>query len=148
MVSARREEATRDLGLLRREWYAAALSHEVGRKPRAVDVLGVSYVLYRDTMGRAVAHLDRCPYRIVLLSGGTSLQYDTLECPYHGWRFGPDGSCVKIPGLVTDLKKGQRVETFATCERYGLVWLCPEEAKQPDEGPLSLPEAEQGSHTV
>jgi phenylpropionate dioxygenase-like ring-hydroxylating dioxygenase large terminal subunit len=95
-----------------------------------------------------VAHLDRCPHRNVPLSGGRCLPDNSLECAYHGWRFSPDGGCVKIPGLVSSLKKGQRVETFATCEEYGIVWLCPEEGHCPNFGPHPLVEAKGDDYTV
>jgi len=39
------------------------------------------------------------------------------------------------------------VETFATCEKYGLVWLCPLAGESPDAAPRSIPEMESDEYT-
>src|SRR5690606_20752720 len=113
----------------------------------AVVVLGTRYVIYRETGGEPVAHLDRCPHRNVPLSQGKCLDENTLECPYHGWRFRPDGSCSLIPARTLAPKPSHRVETFATCEKYGLVWLCPLAGESPDAAPRSIPEMESDEYT-
>src|SRR6185436_9576523 len=41
-----------------------------------------------------------CPHRGVPLSAGRILANETVECPYHGWRFRKSGSCAKIPSLT------------------------------------------------
>ncbi len=126
--------ATRSLPL--RQWYVVSLSRDLGRKPIRVEVLSRAFVLYRDQGGQAVAHLDRCPHRNVPLSKGRCLPDDTLECPYHGWRFSPDGQCTLIPGKVCLPTVHHRVMSFSTWEERGLVWLCPdEEGRTPHEGP-------------
>jgi phenylpropionate dioxygenase-like ring-hydroxylating dioxygenase large terminal subunit len=131
----------------RREWYAVALSADLKRSPRAVSVLGTRFVIYRDTAGAAVAHLDRCPHRNVPLSRGRCLDENTLECPYHGWRFRPDGSCSLVPGKTAGPKSSHRVETFATCEKYGVVWVCPELGQVPTSPPRSIPEMDSNDYT-
>lgn len=131
----------------RREWYAVSLSAELKRKPQAVSVLGTRFVIYRDTGGAPVVHLDRCPHRNVPLSQGNCLDENTLECPYHGWRFRPDGACSLIPGRTTLPKASHKVDTFAACEKYGLVWLCPVLDQLPENPPRSIPEMESDDYT-
>lgn len=118
---------------LERSWYAVAMSHEVGDRPVPVQVLGTWWVLARFD-GRVVAFEDRCPHRLVPLSIGTIEAQDgcgaTLTCAYHGWRFGADGTCVSIPALGADATIPSRASLrrpAAVEERYGLVWLAPEE---------------------
>ena len=133
----------------RRGWYAVARSSQLDRSPQRFSLLGNPYVLYRDAGGAVVAHLDRCPHRNVPLSRGRCRDDNTLECPYHGWRFAPDGSCVAIPGRDRDPKPTHRVETFATREQYGLVWVFPDADTGPDGlQPLSVPEASDTSYTT
>src|SRR5690606_24837131 len=128
--------------LCRRVWYPVSLSKEVGRKPRRVELLGDPYVLYRDVSGKAVVHLDRCPHRNAPLSQGRCLRDNTLECPYHGWRFSPDGACETIPGREDLPKHTHRVETFPTHEQYGIVWAIPEqEGTAGGDAPLQIREA-------
>lgn len=117
--------------LLRDIWYFAATSRELkhGKMFRR-EILGEPVVLGRDEEGRAFALRDICPHRAVPLSAGRIAETNgvqTVECPYHGWRFGTgDGVCKQIPSLVD----GQpyeadriRVRHFPTHEAYGIVFI-------------------------
>ena len=51
---------------------------------------------------------------------------NTVECPYHGWRFRADGVCCAIPSLV----EGQDIEpekisvrAYPVREQDGLIWV-------------------------
>lgn len=81
---------------------------------------GVPIVLFRHSGGVSALD-DQCPHRLVELSKGQVIQ-DTLQCPYHGWRFGADGQCVAIPGCLADLPR-VRVRHYQTCEREGGIFL-------------------------
>ena len=116
----------------KRYWYPVLLDAELRRTPVRVEVFGIPFVLYRNAAAEPIAHLDRCPHRNVPLSQGRCLPDGTLECPYHGWRFASDGSCVLIPGLVTKPRETHRVETYRVTCKYGILWLCPH-----PEGPLT-----------
>ncbi len=114
---------------LRDMWYFAATSRELARGEMfRREILGEPVVLGRDGEGRAFALRDICPHRAVPLSAGRIIANDgvqTVECPYHGWRFGVgDGVCKQIPSLV----EGQqyeasriRVRHFPTHEANGIV---------------------------
>ncbi len=110
---------------LRNAWYAVARSVEVGPSPVAVTVLATKAVLYRSPAGRVIAAPDRCPHREAPLSQG-ELRDGCLVCPYHGWTFGDDGRCVRIPSSAESVPPPPRahLSSFACTERYGLVWLC------------------------
>ena len=47
---------------------------------------------------------------------------DTVECPYHGWRFGAGGLCTAIPGHLGDLPT-VRVKSFAVTEVDGVIFI-------------------------
>ena len=67
-------------------------------------------MLARTEKGEAFALRDICPHRLVPLSAGQQIETDgrpTIQCPYHGWRFGTDGQCALMPSLVSK-------EDFAT----------------------------------
>jgi phenylpropionate dioxygenase-like ring-hydroxylating dioxygenase large terminal subunit len=93
-------------------WYFAATSAEVraGAQFRRV-ILGEPVLVGRTQGGQAFAMRDICPHRAVPLSAGRQVDTDgqpTVECPYHGWRFGAaDGVCRHMPSLVP----GQSYET-------------------------------------
>jgi phenylpropionate dioxygenase-like ring-hydroxylating dioxygenase large terminal subunit len=117
--------------LLKDIWYFAATSKELARgKMFRREILGEPVVLGRDGEGRVFALRDICPHRAVPLSAGRVVSANgiqTVECPYHGWRFGAgDGVCKEIPTLV----EGQpyeanriRVRHFPTFEAYGIVFI-------------------------
>ena len=101
-------------------WQAVARSRDLRSKPLQVKYEGRKVVLFR-TSGSIAALDDRCPHRLVELSKGRIVE-DTIECPYHGWRFASDGNCVAIPGCVTPLPKC-RVRQYSVMEREGGVFL-------------------------
>lgn len=117
--------------LLRDLWYFAATSAEL--KQGALfrrEILGEPVLLGRDGEGRAFALRDICPHRAVPLSAGRVVETNgaqTVECPYHGWRFGTkDGVCRQIPSLV----EGQpyeaeriRVRSYPAHEANGIVLI-------------------------
>ncbi len=117
--------------LLKDLWYFAATSRELERgKMFRREILGEPVVLGRDNAGRAFALRDICPHRAVPLSAGKILTQsgeETVECPYHGWRFGAaDGVCKLLPSLVAGQayeKERIRVRRYPTHEAYGLVLL-------------------------
>ena len=85
-------------------WYLAATSHELkpGKQFRRV-ILGEPIMLGRTSAGQPFALRDICPHRLVPLSEGRQIETDgapTVQCPYHGWRFGTDGVCKLMPSLV------------------------------------------------
>ncbi len=60
------------------------------------------------------------------LSAGKTLADDTVQCPYHGWRFRGDGVCSAIPSLVEgqDLDPGKiKVRSYPVREQDGLIWV-------------------------
>lgn len=70
---------------------------------------------------------DACPHRLAPLSQGR-VDPDTgcLECPYHGWQFSVDGTCTRIPQLVTS--RGAKLPMKAGKQPYpvevvgDLIW--------------------------
>ncbi len=128
-------------------WYVACTSKQLRDKPVASRVLGIPLVLFRTAAG-PVALLDRCPHRNVKLSPGKVVD-DTLQCPYHGWRFGEGGRCVAVPGLVGDAEsRGRDAPSYPTRELHGHVWVWAEPAVEPDHDPVSLAAPGPGFATV
>ena len=94
-------------GFLTDIWYFAALSSELKTaKLQRYEILGEPVLLGRDRAGKAYALRDICPHRAAPLSAGKLVREadgrESVECPYHGWRFGTHGACAGIPSLVDD----------------------------------------------
>lgn len=120
--------------LLRDIWYVAAPSREL--RPGALvrkTIAGEPVALGRARDGRVIALRDICPHRAAPLSAGRIVEGDaaadgapTVECPYHGWRFGADGACRAIPSLTADQSLPLariRAGAFPVREQGGLVWV-------------------------
>ena len=113
-------------------WYVVATIDEIGDAPVSVELLDISYVIWRTATQDLIATRDRCTHREGRLSGGT-VEAGCLRCPYHGWEFGEQGRCEKIPssGERTVIPPKAHLTTLSIQEHYGLVWLCPDEPKSP-----------------
>lgn len=118
-------------GFLHDIWYFAALSSELkpGRLQR-YELLGEPVLVGRRRDGEVYALRDICPHRAAPLSAGKLTREadgrESVECPYHGWRFGTDGACTAIPSLVADqaMEVGRiRVRRYPAAESQGMVFV-------------------------
>ncbi len=87
---------TRAGELLRRYWHPVAKSEEATAVPREVRILGEDLVLYRSLDGTPGLLTPRCCHRGTTLFFGR-VEDDGIRCPYHGWLFGADGTCLDQP---------------------------------------------------
>jgi 3-ketosteroid 9alpha-monooxygenase subunit A len=83
-----------------RSWYLVAWSDELA--PGAVLPLayfGRELVLFRtaEAKGRPVVLDAYCPHLGAHLGHGGVVCGETLQCPFHGWRFDAAGQCVLVP---------------------------------------------------
>lgn len=91
-----------------------------------VTLLGDDWAVARID-GTVTALVDRCPHRWSPLSAGCVVD-GTIQCAYHGYRFGPDGRCRLIPSIgqkATIPPKAHVRAAHSVEERYGLVWVSP-----------------------
>jgi phenylpropionate dioxygenase-like ring-hydroxylating dioxygenase large terminal subunit len=114
-----------DNAALANSWHPVARSVEVVAQPVAITVLGRHVVLWRTPSGSVFAAPDRCPHRQAPLSAGV-VEDGRLSCAYHGWTFGDEGRCVRVPSAPDGVPPPPRAHlTPYECEeRYGLVWVC------------------------
>lgn len=88
-----------------------------------VRVDNAEYVVWRDADGKVHIWEDRCPHRGMKLSLGF-VRGDRIACLYHGWEYGTDGRCQKIPAHPElPVPDSITVDTFGAVESSGLIWL-------------------------
>lgn len=115
------------------EWIPIAFSADL---PAATVVLALTpkgtMALWRSATGKLALAADRCPHRGMRLSHGF-VRDEALSCIYHGWRYGTDGQCLKIPAHP-DLEPPAaiKVATCTVAETGGVIWMAFE---APAEGP-------------
>ncbi|QYN39271.1 Rieske 2Fe-2S domain-containing protein [Pseudonocardia sp. DSM 110487] len=128
--------------LLRRYWTPALLVSEVptpAGDPVRVRLLGEDLVAFRDAYGKVGLIQENCPHRgASLFYGRNELGPDGtcgLRCPYHGWQFGADGTCIDMPSEppTSTFKERVRARSYPTHESGGIVWtyMGPAEAMTP-----------------
>ncbi len=121
-------------------WYAAGQSKEFKTgKPQARTIFDIPIVFWRKKDGTVSAILDRCNHRNAPLSKGKTID-DCLVCPYHGWKYDPNGQCVDIPseGPYKERIPNKKVDAYKITEQYGLVWVWMGR-KAPDKEPFKMP---------
>jgi len=112
------------LAVLKNFWQAIEFSDRVTTDPVKVTCLGQDLVLFRTEAGVPAVLNDLCVHRGAALSKGW-VSGDCVVCPYHGWEFGTDGACVKIPANPREgatIPRKARSDSYPVVERYGFVW--------------------------
>ena len=133
-----------------RGWFAVAESEQVTRAPLNVHYFGQDMVLYRGESGRVVmldaycphmgTHIGKCRNSATVLNG-TFLEGDSIRCPFHAWRFGPDGRCDDIPYFNGPIPDKARVKSWPVEERWGIVFCWHDPENQAPDFPLpEIPE--------
>ena len=109
-------------------WWPALALDAIGDVPVEVTTGDRSWVVFRPSPGAAPAVVEaRCPHRLVRLSHGTVVD-GSIQCPYHGWRFGPDGACGLVPSNGPDAAVPPRAHLrtpFGVREQDGVLWVAP-----------------------
>ena len=122
--------------MLQNLWYVVAESRHVRAEPIAVRLLGQEFALFRNAAGEAVLLSDVCIHRGGSLSAGRLIGGE-IECPYHGWRFGSDGRCTRIPSDPgARIPDRARVDAYPVVERYGWAWAFIGDLSESDRPPL------------
>ena len=107
---------------LKNLWYVAANADELDADMVSRTICNEKIVMFRTSTGEVSALEDRCPHRFVPLSMGHRVD-DTLQCGYHGLRFGADGSCVDMPNDPGADTRRACIRSYPAVLRYGVVWI-------------------------
>jgi nitrite reductase/ring-hydroxylating ferredoxin subunit len=129
-------------------WHAAATSESLKDWPLGLSLLDEPVMLARMDGGVAALR-DVCSHMDAALSGGWVMRGaagDELVCPHHRWRYNATGRCTHIPDVGDEGDGAQNtpdwtaVPRYGVAQRYGLIWVCLEDA--PQAGPPDLPQFE------
>ena len=115
-----------------RGWFMIAAAEEIAADPVPLRFFGREFVGYRGKSGKVYLTDAYCPHMRVHLARNTTsyvvkdgirIEGESIRCPAHGWRFGPDGKCDDIPYSTHGIPKAACIKTFPVVERAGCVWL-------------------------
>jgi phenylpropionate dioxygenase-like ring-hydroxylating dioxygenase large terminal subunit len=110
--------------MLKNFWYAVEFSDAITSTPKRIKVLNQYLAVYRTDSQQIVAMQDLCPHRGAALSSGR-IKGECIVCPYHGWEYHADGTCINIPANLPDtpIPIRAKVKVYEAQEKYGWVWL-------------------------
>jgi len=110
-------------------WYILCLSRELG--PQQVltrDIAGQKICVFRDSRNEVHAMDGFCPHMGVDLGIGKVVN-DRVQCFFHHWEYAANGKCEYIP-IQSEIPKKACLETYASCEKYGFIWVHPDKHTQ------------------
>ncbi|MBT9317155.1 aromatic ring-hydroxylating dioxygenase subunit alpha [Leptothoe spongobia] len=106
-------------------WYPITFAVDLpADQPYGFSIFAEPFVIFRDHQDKLVCLVDRCPHRLAKLSDGR-VTAGRLECLYHGWQFGDNGTCLHIPHLLEGATVPDRAHTqsFPVQEQQGIIWV-------------------------
>jgi 3-ketosteroid 9alpha-monooxygenase subunit A len=113
-----------------RGWFMVARASDVTKAPKPLRYFGRDLVAYRGESGRVVVLDAYCPHMKAHLgaeqtsgSADRRIEGDSIRCPYHSWRFGPDGRCNEIPYFDGPIPPAAKVRSYPVEERLGCIFI-------------------------
>src|SRR4030095_6933445 len=111
--------------LFRQYWLpvtAATDMQEATGRPLRVKLLGEDLTLFRTHNGQLGLVGSFCAHRLSPLFFGR-VESDGLRCPYHGWKFAPDGKCLEMPNIPAEQEFTDEIHHpgYPAVERGGII---------------------------
>ncbi len=102
-------------------WLTLCTSCELGHRPVSKKLVGRELVVFRTERGRVAVMHARCAHMGADLVGGRVVG-ESIQCPFHHWQFGVDGSCMRIPAEPETTPTACQT-AFSAVEQHGLVFM-------------------------
>lgn len=115
-----------------RGWFMLGDAATLESKPTTLHFFGKDMVFYRGESGKPHLVHAYCPHMgahigknstSYVVQDGEQVQGESIRCPFHGWRFGPDGKCDDIPYSPDFIPKSACLKTYPVIERAGIIWM-------------------------
>src|SRR5262245_58719162 len=98
-------------------WYLFCESERLKNEPLTKRTLGRDLVAFRTASGNLAVMDAHCAHLGADLGCGRVIG-ESIQCPFHNWRYGVDGSCVEIP-RTRQIPQFARQKTYPAVERHG-----------------------------
>ncbi|MDD3799024.1 MAG: Rieske 2Fe-2S domain-containing protein [Novosphingobium sp.] len=106
-------------------------------EPHLVEAFNTKLVVFRGESGEIAALDNFCPHLGASLAEGR-VRGDSVACPFHDWRWGPDGRCTAIPYAKRIPPRAKtRSWTLTVVDQVLYIWHDPE--GNPPSPELALP---------
>jgi 3-ketosteroid 9alpha-monooxygenase subunit A len=105
-------------------WFMIGWSAEFGASEvRPLQYFGEDLVAYRDESGELHLLEGHCKHLGAYIGHGGKVVGDCVECPFHGWRWGPNGDNTYIPYAPDRPNKALTLRVYPVQEQYGCVFM-------------------------
>lgn len=105
-------------------WFMVGWSPEFPLgETKALSYFGEDMVAYRDESGELHVMEAHCKHLGAHLGHGGKVVGDCVECPFHGWRWGPDGNNAHIPYQPDRPNRGLHLRVYPVIEQYDCVFV-------------------------
>ena len=105
-------------------WFMIGWSAEFpAGETRPLRYFGEDLVAYRDDAGELHLLSGHCRHLGAHIGHGGKVVGDCVECPFHGWRWGPDGTNRFIPYQPDRPNRALKLRVFPVDEQHGCVFL-------------------------
>jgi phenylpropionate dioxygenase-like ring-hydroxylating dioxygenase large terminal subunit len=113
-------------------WFQVAWSEELSiGEVKPLHYLGQELVLYRTEDGIARVLDAYCEHLGAHLGYGGTVSEDCIVCPFHGWRWDPDGRNTEVPYQARP-NRARRVRAWPVCELNESIFIWHDlEAREP-----------------
>jgi nitrite reductase/ring-hydroxylating ferredoxin subunit len=101
-------------------WYLFCRSDQL-EKPLSRRTLGRQLVAFRTRSGTIAVMAAHCSHMGADLGCGTVIG-ESIQCPFHNWKYGADGACNHIPG-TTSIPDFAQQAVYPAVERHGYVFF-------------------------
>jgi len=103
-------------------WFQLCYTDELHRgEIKSLHYFARDLVLFRDEDGEPRCFDAYCPHMGAHLGVGGELVEGTIRCPFHHWRFDPNGRCVGIP-YAKRIPPAAKIHTYPVVERNGMIF--------------------------
>lgn len=121
-----------------RGWFIVAESKELNKSgTMKVRFFGQNLALYRGESGNPVLLDAYCAHMGTHLTGsnsamivknGLQIEGDSIRCPYHGWRYNPEGHVDDIPYSDAPYPKSASIRSYPVVDNMGCImaWYDPD----------------------
>lgn len=102
-------------------WFLICFSNELeAGEVKSIKFMGQDLVVFRTESGKACLSDAFCPHMGAHLAHGGTIQGEVLRCPFHGFCFDTEGTCVKT-GYDTKPPRKAKLRTWPIQEMNGLI---------------------------
>lgn len=101
-------------------WYLFCRADELAR-PKSKRMLGRQLVAFRTRSGKVAVMAANCSHMGADLGCGM-VTGESIQCPFHNWKYGADGICNHIPGN-SEIPAFAKQVSYPAEERHGYVFF-------------------------